>query len=372
MLDEVRGGVDDPGQEQQRVGHGVPPEHLVLVRVPGVRQLERERSDPRAVEQGEDRLQRDVRGVRAVVVAPADVQPDPVRGDLRRGPVDGLDVRLDDLEKAVEGLVLEQARALHREVGAVELEQEPARVDQLVLLLHLPCEGEHVPLVGIVVGVQEGRGDDARGGRGHEALDELLGPRRRGSLEQVALPRGLAEVGIRDLGQGLRRVRDLRRRASANLQKRGVVGEVDEVAGRGPATLASEAAHAPRHIRGEPDAGLLAVVADVDTRVELLADDRVDGGGGLARELGLVDGLATLLPYEELAEPRRPREAPDVRDEDSPLAPVHAAYPRARLVISPAPSGAAPRGFGSRSAGSPRRRATARGAGGKRRPSRAR
>ena len=120
-------------------------------------------------------------------------------------------MRLDDLEEAVERLVLEQARALHGEIRAVELEQEAARVDQLVLLPHLLREREHVPLVRIVVGVEQRRRDDARRGGGHEALDELLGPRRRGLQKEVALPLGFAEVDIHNLGQGLRRVRDLRR-----------------------------------------------------------------------------------------------------------------------------------------------------------------
>src|SRR3989475_1949474 len=340
MLDEVRGRVDDPGQEQHRVGQGVPPEHLVLVRVTGIRQLERERPDPRPIDERQDRLQGDVGGVRAVVVAPADVQPDAVRGDLRRGAIDGLDVRLDDLQKALEGLVLEEPRALHREIRAVELEQEAARVDQLVLLLHLPREGEHVPLVRIVVAVEQGRRDDARGGGGHEALDERLGPRRRGLEQQVALPGGFAEVDVLDLGQGLRRVRDLRGRASAKLQQRRVVGKVDEVAGRGAATLAPKPTHAPRHVGGEADAGLLAVVADVNARVELLADDRADGSVDLARQLGRVDGLAALLPGQELAEPRRPREAPDVRDENPPFAPVQDVSPYTRPFARAAERGA--------------------------------
>src|SRR5207253_2181193 len=121
---------------------------------------------------------------------------------------------------------------------------------------------------------------------------ERLGPHRRGPEQQVALPGGFAEVDVLDLGQGLRRVRDLRGRAPAKLQQRRVVGKVDEVAGRGAATLAPEAAHAPRHVGGEADAGLFAVVADVDTRVELLADDRADGRADLARQLGRADGLA--------------------------------------------------------------------------------
>ena len=75
--------------------------------------------------------------------------------------VDRVDVQGDGVEEAVERLVLEEAGALHREVGAVELEHEPARDDQLVLLAHLAGERPHVALVRAVVRVEHDRGDDA-------------------------------------------------------------------------------------------------------------------------------------------------------------------------------------------------------------------
>jgi hypothetical protein len=55
-------------------------------------------------------------------------------------------------------LVLEEAHALHGQIGAVELQHEPARVDELVLLPQLPGEGGDVALVGVVMGVEEDGG----------------------------------------------------------------------------------------------------------------------------------------------------------------------------------------------------------------------
>ena len=63
-------------------------------------------------------------------------------GSLPRPPaLRDLLVRLDRGEEALQRLVLEEARALHREVRAVELEHEPATHDQLVFLAHLAGEG---------------------------------------------------------------------------------------------------------------------------------------------------------------------------------------------------------------------------------------
>src|SRR5207245_2608140 len=145
------------------------------------------------------------------------MQANAVRGNLRRRAIDGLDVRLDHPEEAVERVVLKQPRALHREIGAT------------------------------------------------------------GAVHDVARPR--------------------------------------------TPTLSPEAAQAPRHVGGESHAWLLTIVADIDARVQLLADDRPDGGVDLSPELGLVDGLTALFPAQQLSEPWGPRKAPDVRDEHARFTP---------------------------------------------------
>ena len=168
-------------------------------------------------------------GVRPVVVAPAEVQPHAVARDRRDRLVDGVDVERDRVEEAVERLVLEEARALHGEVRAVELEHESAGDDQLVLLAHLAGEGANVALVRAVKGVEHDRGDDPGRGRGHERLGEPLGPGADTALEQLAFGRRLAEVGVRHLAHRLRRVVDPRGAGAHPGKARQVVGVLGDV-----------------------------------------------------------------------------------------------------------------------------------------------
>ena len=85
----------------------------------------------------------------------------------------------------------------HREVGAIELEHDPGRVDLVVLGLHRVRQRGDVLLVAWVVLVGEEDRDHARRGGGHErVLDVGPGDRR-------------LEVG--DVGRAPRRGRDRRR-----------------------------------------------------------------------------------------------------------------------------------------------------------------
>ena len=224
-------------------------------------------------------------GVRPVVVAPAHVEPHAVARDALDGLVEGVHVERDHLLEALEGLVLEEARPLHGEIRAVQLEDEAAGVDQRVLLPQLAGEGPDVPLVGVVVRVEQDRGGGAGRDRRHEALGEppRVGGRRR--QEQLALGLGLAEVGVLDLGDGLRRVADPGRGLAPRREQGGVVGVLDEVPRQPAPALPAEPAHPASHVGREPGPRLLAVVADVDPDGELPVDGPAHGRLGLPREL---------------------------------------------------------------------------------------
>ena len=84
VLDVVARRVDHAGDEHHAVGQRAPREAAVLVGVAGVGHRQHERADVRLVQQRQDLVERDVVGVRALVVAPAHVQPDPRRVDARR------------------------------------------------------------------------------------------------------------------------------------------------------------------------------------------------------------------------------------------------------------------------------------------------
>jgi hypothetical protein len=100
--------------------------------------------------------------MRAVVVAPAHVETDALGGNSFRGLVDGIHVQVDHGEESLQRLVLEEAGALHGEIGAVDLEDEAPGVDQRVLLAHLAGEGSNVGLVRLIVRGEENGGDDPR------------------------------------------------------------------------------------------------------------------------------------------------------------------------------------------------------------------
>ena len=74
--------------------------------------------------------------MRALVVAPADMDADVVLGDAVEGVVQRLDMGLGDLDELVVGEVAEQHVPRQREVGAVELQVEAGGDDRAVFVPH--------------------------------------------------------------------------------------------------------------------------------------------------------------------------------------------------------------------------------------------
>ena len=210
-------------------------------------------------------------------------------------------------------------------------------MDVLVLLLHLPGDGVHVTLVGIVVGVQQGRRHDPRRGGRHEQLAVPSRVLARGFENELALPLRLAQARVLDLRYGLWRVEDLRSRHAAVLPERRVVRKVDEVAEEGPRTLAAEALHAEPDVGLEADTRLLAVVDRVDAARDLLADHVPDRRLAFTVERRPVDRLAALLADQQIAQRPTPRQASNVSRQDPVPAVLHGASSDSTLC-SPRPS----------------------------------
>ena len=119
-------------------------------------------------------------------------------------PLIDVDHQLDPVEELAERPVGEEGVALHGEVGRVDLQQQAAVDDGLVLGAQRGRHGAHVLLRRGVVPVLHGRGDDPRRGRGHERLGEgRVGDERALGVELVG-------VAVGHVADGRRRAHEVR------------------------------------------------------------------------------------------------------------------------------------------------------------------
>ena len=108
--------------------------------------------------------------VRPLCVAPADVKPHLLPGDVADGVVDGPDVQRHHLLEYLDGVVLVSHMAFHGQVRAVQLQHDPSGGDQFVFLAHLFRQGHDVFFVGGVVGIAQSQGYDSRRCGAHEQV----------------------------------------------------------------------------------------------------------------------------------------------------------------------------------------------------------
>ena len=161
MLDEVRLRLDDPGDEDQVVGKPDVGPHRVLVSVARVRRLERQRRHVGLHDDVDDVGQRHVAVMRTLVVAPAQVQSRTIARHALERMVQRGNVHLDALPELRDVEVPVHHVPAHRQVGAVDL-QDQARVGHgPVLVAHGVSDGEQVLLEVAVVVVVEEQADDA-------------------------------------------------------------------------------------------------------------------------------------------------------------------------------------------------------------------
>ena len=129
--------------------------------VPWVGGLEGDTARPGSEDDVDDVGQRHVVMVRALVVAPAQMHTRLVGRDVGQRVVERLDVQAGHGPKFVEAQRSELDVPPHREIRAVDLENEPGPGHRLVLVFHRVGDGEEVRLVGRVVVVAKEEGHDA-------------------------------------------------------------------------------------------------------------------------------------------------------------------------------------------------------------------
>ena len=127
-----------PGIRIMSFGNGCCLERRVFVLVARIGELDRERAGVGLVEHRQHLRERDVVDVRAFPVAPADMQPPAVARNALAGLVDRREMHLGDLDEALVGLVLEHHHAFHREIGRIDLQDQPGLVDRAVFLARSP------------------------------------------------------------------------------------------------------------------------------------------------------------------------------------------------------------------------------------------
>ena len=256
----------------------------------------------------DDLAQRHVVVVRAFVVAPAEVHPHLLGRDVAGRVVDRLDVQLRAAAELREGLVGVHVPR-HREVGAIELEHDPGRVDLVVLGLHHVRQRGDVLLVAGVVLIGEEDRDHARRGGGHEHILDVGPGDRRLEVGDVGAHR--VEVAIRD-GPGARGQREVERAH----HPRHVVRKLAQVGRqRVHAGLAPETVEPLLDIGRVADLALLTVVDDRHAGARLALDHVDDGLADLFVEVSAV-ALAAIAGLERLEQRGRSRQAAGVGGED--------------------------------------------------------
>ncbi len=110
-----------------------------------------ERADVRLVEQRQDVVEIDVEVVGRLVVAPAGVEADTVRGQALAGAGDGGDVATDVCLEVGQGAVCVRRVTLHGEIGAIELEHVAALDDALILRPQRVGDRDDVVVIACVV-----------------------------------------------------------------------------------------------------------------------------------------------------------------------------------------------------------------------------
>ena len=131
----------------------------------------------------------DVADMRPLVIAPAEVKPRRLGGDVLEGCVQRLHLPLGMGDEGLVALVRVHHVSAHGEIGTVELDHEAGRVDRLVFRAHDGGERLQVGVLARIVPVGLEHRDHARRGRVHETRERARARERRAHVGEVLLQR---------------------------------------------------------------------------------------------------------------------------------------------------------------------------------------
>src|SRR6202167_2149425 len=168
---------------------------------------------------------------------------------------------------------------LERQIRAVELKQETLARDRFILDLKRTTDGGKVRILGVVMLIFDRRYHDARGGRGQECFHEAALSGAFAPIEHLAkisaFTRGLSGADIIDFADHLRRreIADHLLAGDLLLQRPLENRIVLDVGPRPALPRAAETRHPVADMKEEALALLLAIIADVESGLDLLRND---------------------------------------------------------------------------------------------------
>src|ERR1019366_2495982 len=133
VFDVVGLGIDDAGDQAHVIGKREFLEAAIFVLMARVGGFQNESADVGAVEQRQNLGNRDIKIMRRLVVSPAHVHADAIGRGSMQSSIHRGDVQFDVLEEISERTVGVRRVPLHREVWAIDLQNESLRYYVLVL-----------------------------------------------------------------------------------------------------------------------------------------------------------------------------------------------------------------------------------------------
>ena len=243
------------------------------------------------------------------------------------------DVDRDDLAEIGQTLVEMDGVAQHREIGAIELQDEPGFDDRLIFPLHHVGKRMHVRLFARVVPVLEIARDLAGRRRGHEQFDGVRAAHRalgqvdvglRGGPIPPAHRAGAGRSVLERRGELPEQLREFREFRIAGAERR--------------RALAFKSREPVEHVHGIVGAALFAVVDDVDAAFDLLLHHMRDRLADRSGKLGLARAAIVLLGEQELDHLLRSRQAAGVGRENPLGAAFHERRPTNKARARPSPA----------------------------------
>ena len=116
-------------------------QRTVFMLMPGIGELDRECADIRPIEFRQDSCHRNVVDMGTVIVTPADVQPDAVTGDALDAQIDGSDMQFQLPEEFGFPQMTEKPMPFHREIRAVDLQDQARVMNRPILIGQSFCQG---------------------------------------------------------------------------------------------------------------------------------------------------------------------------------------------------------------------------------------